>query len=176
MGFVTKVAALLLIAFSQQGPPHAPVKGVPSGYVEINGAKSPVSIPDWLTWHDLFGLLARAASEEKSVVYLKLALSPEEKKVVVETALAQDARLRECDQRQLRLWDRFKDVERSRIVGMVQQDQLSCRKDILATKDMLLGRLSGPARSRLQHIADENRSTITAYVPRADLEHFRRPR
>ena len=148
----------------------------PPGFIEVDGSKSPLSIPDWVVWGSTLRLLADASGNEASQFYAELQLSSAERTRVVDVALAQNDRDRTCEQRILALGERLKGVEVQRILALTQQEQIRCRVETLDAAEDLLANLSPSSARRLQQFVDDMRSTAQVWVPREGLAHFKRPR
>ena len=168
------LSAFLSLVLIGQGP--AMSAQVPPGYVEIDGQKSPESIPEWLAWQNTFAFLAAAANVDESVVYAELALTSNEREAVVSAARAMRAREDSCRREQIETLERFKGLERDRVRAMIRQLEIECRLEILQAKEQLLAQLSNAAARRLLTFVEANKAGMTALVPKTDLDHFRRPR
>jgi hypothetical protein len=173
--FIVSLTASISGPASQQEAQLRPGE-VPPGYVEIDGSKSPMSIPDWMAWGSALRLLADAAGNERSQFYSELQLSPAEHARVVKVALAQNDRDRACEERILALGQRLLGVDQQRILSLTQQEQIRFRGETLAEADALVASLSSGAVHRLTRLVDEMRASARVMVPREGLAQFRRPR
>lgn len=149
---------------------------VPPGFIELDGSKSPESIPDWTAWQGTLRLLADASENSTSRFYADLELSATERERVVTVALAQNDRDRACEQRMIALGDRLKGVDVAHVQAVSEQELIRCRVESLRAADALLAELSPASGRRLQRLVDEMRASTRVLVPRDGLAHFRRPR
>ena len=149
---------------------------VPPGFVELDGSKSPESIPDWTAWEGTLRLLADASENRSSQFYAELQLSGTERERVVKVALAQNDRDRACEQRLIALGDRLKSVDAAHVQALSEQELIRCREESLQAADALLAALSPASAHRLRRLVDEMRASTRVLVPRDGLAHYRRPR
>lgn len=148
----------------------------PPGFIEIDGSKSPESIPDWTAWQSTLRLLADASANPTSQFYVELGLTDAERARVVETALAQNDRDQACEQRMMALGQRLAGVDEAQVLSLSQQEQIRCRVAVLDAADALVASLSPASARRLRALVDEMRASTRVMVPRDGLAHFRRPR
>lgn len=149
---------------------------VPPGFIELDGRKSPESIPDWTAWQGTLRLLADASGNSSSQFYAELKLSGAERERVVEVALAQNDRDHACEQRMIALGDRFEGVDVAHVQAISEQELIRCRVESLRAADALLAELSPASARRLRRLVDDVRASTRVLVPREGLAHFRRPR
>lgn len=171
---VVLVAIACLSLSASTGSRNAQVPGV--DYIQINGSKTPNSVPRWLAWQKGLGVLARSASDEDSVVFALVADNGDDRKRIGEFAVAQDEHWAQCRSRQLAVLERLRGVEPSHVQGRLLQEQISCRTALLAAKDHFLATISPNAARRLRTFIDDHRKGIEVLVPRAEIDNFYRPR
>lgn len=169
------LGSMMMRAGEQQAVEMRPGQ-VPPGFIELDGSKSPESIPDWTAWEGTLRLLADASGNSTSQFYAELQLSASERERVVKVALEQNDRDRACEQRMIALGDRLKGVDAARVQGMSEQELIRCRVESLQAADALLAALSPASARRLRRLVDEMRASTRVLVPREGLAHYRRPR
>lgn len=175
-GSVVLVVVLSFVAAGSLSTRYMHPQELPAGYVEISGAKSPMSIPDWLAWRNALGALARSARDPNSVIFAILKTDDQERKLIGDFANGQEALWEECRARQLAIVQRLKDADPKHAQALINQDEIACRTALLDAKDAFLPSLTSRAAMALRSFVDDNRSNISVYVHATGLEHFRRPR
>jgi len=164
------------IACDEQAIGSQPAQ-VPAGQIEIDGSKSPESIPEWLAWHSSLDTLANFANVPDSA---PLAIvggdEPADRETIMAFALAEAGRWEECRDRQIALLGRENELGRVATQVQIEEDQIQCREAMLAAKDAFLKTLNSIRASAFQAFVDNGRKGISVHVSRASLEQFRRPR
>lgn len=148
--------------------------------VEISGRVSPMLIPDYLVWEQLFRVLARSAAHPSAgpLSDSALTITPADRQRIAFEAEASIAREEACE---LRLLDQFDDLRASgaapdAIITVTRDLALACRLATLAAVDAMLEDLTESARFSLSALAVEHRSGMTVVLLARDLAFFRLPR
>lgn len=144
--------------------------------VEIDGAKHPDELPDYLVWSHGFSRLATIKAKNMRLALATLTLSPEDLKLAYAESEKQEERDQQCGESTRRVVESLKGAGRLKVEAAVRPLILECRWAVLHARDRLLSAMSFDGRITLELWMLEARRTIKAYVPKSDLEFFRQPR
>jgi hypothetical protein len=146
-----------------------------SRFVEIDGSKNPQDIPEWVAWETGFSMLALAHSKGSLAVPASLGLSGGEADLVFREAAAQLTRDSACQKRVERLRPLLGREKIDVINEKTKTIQLDCRWKTLEARDRLLAALSPEGQTSLLKWVSDRKSGIHVRVPKAELDHYRRP-
>jgi hypothetical protein len=179
VGFVSVVAFVVGAAASVEARETGQrAKAVKDAVIEISGEKTPEQLPEYLVWK--IGLRALAAIKKANIAPAleELGLSDADGEVVFAEGRAQQARDKECFERQERLTTMLKAAEAKpeRIASETKAIVIECRWATLEAKDRMLAALSPDAQTAVVTWVLNQRHKISVSVNRADLDFFRQPR
>lgn len=146
-----------------------------SDYIEIDGRKNPEQVPAWVAWETSFRTLSLAKRKGSLAVPASLEMSEAERNLVFHAAEGQAARDTICEEKVMRLKPLLGREKVEVLNEKTRAIQLECRQAVLDARDQLLRSLSPEAQTTLIIWVDNQKSSIKAWVPRAELDHYRRP-
>ena len=165
-----------LTAQGQTPPAATDLSMPPSGMVEVDGAKTPELLPEYLIWtHGLSGL---STIKKNNIVPAieSLGLSASDASLAFAEGERQDERDRRCADRTRPIMEAMRGSQAAKIEAALRPEILKCRWEVLDAKDRLLAAMSPEGASALTAWILDGRRTIKAYVVKTDLEFFRQPR
>jgi hypothetical protein len=172
------VTALMLASPTQASTPPPALRG----YVVVDGKKDPSRFPEWVTWEHGFAVLAAWTGKDSGFNHdLKATLTAEEYALLEKEVAAQHDRQAAAAKaiEQLRPIYEKADPKDQRTARFLDEQQfainLTYRRAVLAARDRLLASLGPTSQSALVAWMDDGRSSITVYVPKGDLAHWRAP-
>ena len=146
-----------------------------SDYIEIDGSKNPEQIPAWVAWETSFRVLALAKRKGSLAVPHSLEMSEAERELVFHAAEGQAKRDAACEEKVMRLKPLLGRETVEVLNEKTRAIQLECRHAILDARDQLLRGLSPEAQTALIIWVEARKAGIRAWVPKAELDHYRRP-
>lgn len=142
----------------------------PQGMIQIVGRTDPGGIPDYVAWQSLFRMLSRVSG-------FPLSLSEDQRTLISETArrdaAAQDATWRRQEAKLAEM--NRAGLDNAAIKKALYDIDYDQRLGTLAERDALLKKLPLEARAALKGFAEDHRRSISAIVPVADLDGYRKP-
>lgn len=168
---------LLLLAISAhlsaQNPPQSEDK---TEFVQIDGAKTPEQIPEYLTWSsgfEVIGYLTEKKITHGPMTFLQQ-LSPSDRDVLFAEVSRHKERLEKCQARGAQLVETINDLEK--LEQEMKANTLECRIKLLDAKDLMLTRMSPEGVAVLTNWMLEERRKIKSLILKSDLEFYRLPR
>ena len=146
-----------------------------SDYIEIDGSKNPEQVPAWVAWETSFRVLALARRKGSMAVPESLEMSEAERQLVFHAAEGQAGRDAMCEERVMRLKPLLGREKVEVLNEKTRAIQLDCRQAVLDARDQLLRSLSPEAQAALIIWVETRKAGIRSWVPRAELDHYRRP-
>jgi hypothetical protein len=122
-----------------------------------------------------FRMLALAKRRGSTAVPEGLDMSEAERQLVFHAAEGQAKRDAACEERVMRLKPLLGREKTEVLNEKTRAIQLDCRQAILDARDQLLRSLSPEAQIALIAWVEARKSGIRARVPKAELDHYRRP-
>jgi hypothetical protein len=174
------VPALALALAPLQPPPANSAEG--AQFVTIDGSKDPGSIPEWAAWEDGFMIVNSWRGKESGLTEdLRRALSPAEMAALEKEAAAQQKSRAELEDRGEKLKATLG------ITGVPTDQQIiafnerahpieqAYRRGLLDARDRLLASFSVDSQSVLSTWVNDLKSSIKAFVPKANMDRWRSP-
>lgn len=165
-------------AQGQRPDPAIPTvaSAVPGGMVEIDGAKTPDALPDYVVWTQ--GLSAFSIIKRDNIVTAmqETRLSDADLALALAEGERQDKRDTECADRTRPIAESMRGQKVEKIEAAVRPEVLKCRWAVLDAADRLLASMSPDGRIALTAWIMDRRKGIKVYVPKSDLEFFKQPR
>lgn len=153
--------------------PLAPPTNTQDTLIEIDGAKDPTAIPDYLAWRHAFRVLTKNQMGRRHIT-----LSPSDD-ALLETAIeAERRRDGACQARQERPLTSLTKVhtKRPQIVEQLYAIVIECRQATLDAGDRLLAAMSPEGRIELDEWVREARTGVSVSMSKEDMKYFRLPR
>jgi len=181
LALILGIAGQTAISNSQKpgGPPSAS-SGEPE-MVEIDGAKNPELIPEYLVWATGFQTLALMKEHnirpgEKFLT--RLTLSEQDAALVFAETDRYTARSNRCHEKGAAIFSGMSAQKRKigEIEAAMQANTLECRWALLMAKDRLLETMSPEGQDLLVRWMLDERVKLKSFVVKSDLEFFRQPR
>jgi hypothetical protein len=145
--------------------------------VVIDGKAHPEDLPDHWVWRATFHHVALTKKMGKSKLLDQIGLTPPDMTLLLDTSAAQETRDLACEKqiadRQTELTAQHANADALR--QAFRDTTIECRIHDLDARDYLLQALSPDGRDRLVQWVMDSRSKMTAHVPAADLDYFKRP-
>lgn len=173
----TDVSRQVSSAPAQKTPRTAPDSSTPApGMVEIDGAKTPELLPEYLVWTQGLSGLSIIKRDNITPALEELRLSSRDADLAFAEARRQDDRDRQCADRTRRVMEAMRNAEPAKIEVALRPAILACRWEVLDARDRLLDAMSPEGRATLTAWVLDGRRGIKAYVPKGDLEFFKQPK
>lgn len=149
----------------------------PDKVVQIDGAKNPELIPDYLVWEHAFGALTIIREKNLTLGIKSLKMSDADLSLVFAEAKLQTDRDNTSVRRQRKRREELSatDAKPAEILAEMRKIILEARWAALEARDRLLDALSTDGRAALLEWVELRRPNITAHVPEWDLQFFRLP-
>jgi hypothetical protein len=150
--------------------------------IEIDGSKSPELIPEYLVWSYAFHFLHNQRSNPRVVDSLKhryLPMPAADYELLWRTVAKVNEREADHYKVQKETFDLAMNApegEKRRRRDEFRDSVVQMRQDILDLADDLMKQLSPQGRTALEAWKESRRATITATVPRNEMDYFKRPR
>jgi hypothetical protein len=173
---VADVAGQVSTAQAQKPPPAPGSASLPPGLVEIDGAKHPELLPEYLVWTHGLSALSAIKKDNITAALETLPLSPRDADLAFAEGVRQDDRDRRCGERTRRIMESLRTAAPAKIEAALRPAILDCRWEVLDAKDRLLAAMSPEGRATLVAWVLDGRQGIKSYVPKGDLEFYRQPK
>jgi hypothetical protein len=159
-----------------QDRPAATGQQISAGMIEIDGAKNPEAIPEYLAW--TLGLSGLSIIKRNNIVTAieELGLSPADAALAFAEGERQGKRDQECSSRTRPIAESMRGQRGDKIEAALRPEILKCRWAVLDAKDSLLSSMTPEGRVALTAWVLAGRKDIKSLVPKEDLEFFRQPK
>jgi hypothetical protein len=177
------VSVPLLAAMALIGSAQGTVKELDKkDLIEIDGAKDPSLIPEWLAWEHSFMLLRDWHGKDSGFTHdLREALLPHEWELLDQEGLAQNTRQARRESRAAKWLEKYPySTTTDPAIRAKANDEgfaidLDYRREMLAARDRLLAAFSTESQVVLLNWLAENKTAITSFVRKTDLNRWRLP-
>lgn len=181
LALIVATAGQTALSSAQKPGGRTPASNAEPEMVEIDGAKNPELIPEYLVWATGFQTLAlmkehNIRAGEKFLT--RLTLSDPDAALVFGEADRHMARSNRCHEKGAAIFSDMSAQKRKigEIEAAMQANTLECRWALLMAKDRLLESMSPEGRDLLVRWMLDERVKLKSFVVKSDLEFFRQPR
>lgn len=181
LALIVGIAGQTTISSAQRAGGRPPASSAEPEMVEIDGAKNPELIPEYLVWATGFQTLALMKEHnirQGEKFLTRLTLSDQDAVLVFGEADRHMARSNRCHEKGAAI---FSDMSaRKQKIGEIEAamkaNTLECRWALLMAKDRLLQSMSPEGQDLLVRWMLDERVKLKSFVVKSDLEFFRQPR
>ena len=150
--------------------------------IEIDGAKDPSLIPEWLAWEHSFILLSDWHGKDSGFTHdLREALLPHEWELLDKEGLAHKTRQARRESRAAKWLEKYPHETTTDPAAIAKANDegfaidLEYRREILDARDRLLAAFTTESHVVLLNWLAENKSAISSFVRKSDLKRWRLP-
>jgi hypothetical protein len=171
------VYVAMLVIVSMSGALPAPQMKT-TDVVEIDGAKTPELLPEYVVWENVLSGLAMIKDKHMTLPLESLQMKPGELDRIFAAAQWYVTERTECGQKQRRQVASMREGKSPApdIDAAQRSIILDCRQRVLDQVDTLLAGLSAESRVSLLNWVAERKGGMKSSVPKGELDFFRKPR
>lgn len=158
---------------AQEPPPKVVfVVPQPSEMVQIEGRKNPELIPQWNAWENAFRTIATVSNVPTHVIKH---ISADESAALIAAAREARDNLQAIELKVSKLIPMLSTPEAKLVEEKTREINLEYRWQTLRLRDRVLALLQPEGQTALNNWVEFNKSGMTVYVPKNELEFYRQP-